>query len=111
MVPGRTSLSENRWHRDDDAHGDRQEESAHVADHIPETLGMPAIEPRFHRDCSASEFLIDLIEIDGRLVAQKGSHRQYKHPAKSGKVTIAGKPTKDIPKGALNSILRQAGLK
>jgi predicted RNA binding protein YcfA (HicA-like mRNA interferase family) len=56
--------------------------------------------------------LITLIEKDGWLLSsQEGSHRQYKHPTKSGKVTIAGEPSKDVPKGTLNSILRQAGLK
>jgi predicted RNA binding protein YcfA (HicA-like mRNA interferase family) len=35
--------------------------------------------------------VIRLIEDDGwHLVATKGSHRQYKHPLKSGRVTIAG---------------------
>jgi len=45
------------------------------------------------------------------MVAQKGSHRQYKHPTKSGRVTIAGHPKDDVAPGTLNSILRQAGLK
>lgn len=44
-------------------------------------------------------------------VAQKGSHRQYKHPTKTGKVTIAGQPGKDVPTGTLQEILKQAGLK
>jgi predicted RNA binding protein YcfA (HicA-like mRNA interferase family) len=34
-----------------------------------------------------------LIEEDGwSLVATRGSHRQFKHPSKPGRVTIAGKP-------------------
>ena len=45
------------------------------------------------------------------MVAQKGSHRQYKHPDKPGRVTVAGHPKDDIAPGTLNSILRQAGLK
>jgi predicted RNA binding protein YcfA (HicA-like mRNA interferase family) len=45
------------------------------------------------------------------LVRTKGSHRQYKHPAKSGLVTIPGKPGDDLAPGTLNSILKQAGLK
>jgi predicted RNA binding protein YcfA (HicA-like mRNA interferase family) len=53
-----------------------------------------------------------IIEDDGWvMVAQKGSHRQYKHPTKSGRVTIAGHPKDDLAPGTLNSILRQAGLK
>jgi predicted RNA binding protein YcfA (HicA-like mRNA interferase family) len=45
------------------------------------------------------------------LVKTEGSHRQYKHPSKKGKVTVAGKPSDDVRKGTLNSILKQAGLK
>ncbi len=56
--------------------------------------------------------LLRIIEKDGWfIVAQKGSHRQYKHPAKPGRVTIAGHPNDDLAPGTLNSILRQAGLK
>jgi predicted RNA binding protein YcfA (HicA-like mRNA interferase family) len=55
---------------------------------------------------------IRLIEADGwNLVATRGSHRQYRHPDKSGRVTIAGKPSDDLAPGTLNSILKQAGLK
>jgi predicted RNA binding protein YcfA (HicA-like mRNA interferase family) len=55
---------------------------------------------------------IQLIEEDGwRLVATRGSHRQYKHPTKPGRVTIAGKPSDDLAPGTQNSILKQAGLK
>jgi predicted RNA binding protein YcfA (HicA-like mRNA interferase family) len=55
---------------------------------------------------------IRLIEDDGWvLVATRGSHRQYKHAAKPGRVTIAGKPSDDLAPGTLNSILKQAGLK
>ena len=41
---------------------------------------------------------------------QVGSHRQYTHPTKSGKVTIPFH-CKDLPKGTEHSILKQAGLK
>jgi predicted RNA binding protein YcfA (HicA-like mRNA interferase family) len=44
-------------------------------------------------------------------VAQSGSHKQFKHPVKAGKVTVADHGSKDIPPGTLNSILKQAGLK
>jgi predicted RNA binding protein YcfA (HicA-like mRNA interferase family) len=54
--------------------------------------------------------VIKLIEADGwRLVRQTGSHRQFHHPAKPGTVTVAGKPSIDVPQGTLVSILRQAG--
>ncbi|MDD5288406.1 MAG: type II toxin-antitoxin system HicA family toxin [Dehalococcoidales bacterium] len=56
--------------------------------------------------------IIKLVEADGwYLVVVRGSHRQYKHHAKSGRVTIAGNPSHDIAPGTLNSILKQAGLK
>lgn len=45
------------------------------------------------------------------LVATRGSHRQFKHPTKPGRVTIAGKPSDDLAPGTLNSILKQARLK
>jgi predicted RNA binding protein YcfA (HicA-like mRNA interferase family) len=55
---------------------------------------------------------IRLIEEDGwYLVATRGSHRQFKHPSKPGRVTIAGKPSDDLAPGTRNSILKQAGLK
>jgi predicted RNA binding protein YcfA (HicA-like mRNA interferase family) len=54
---------------------------------------------------------IRLIEADGwALVRTRGSHRQYKHPSKSGLVTIPGKRGKDLPPGLQRSILKQAGL-
>jgi predicted RNA binding protein YcfA (HicA-like mRNA interferase family) len=43
-------------------------------------------------------------------VSQRGSHRQFEHPDKSGKVTVPGKMSDDLPIGTLKSILRQAGL-
>ncbi|MFO7476819.1 MAG: type II toxin-antitoxin system HicA family toxin [Methyloceanibacter sp.] len=56
--------------------------------------------------------VIRLLESEGwYLVATRGSHRQYRHLAKPGRVTIAGKPSDDIAPGALNSILKQSGLK
>ena len=56
--------------------------------------------------------LIRLLEEDRWYLARtKGSHRQFKHPEKSGTVTVAGKASIDIPRGTLNSILKQAGLK
>lgn len=45
------------------------------------------------------------------LVATRGSHRQFKHPTKVGRVTVAGKPSDDLAPGTLNSILKQSDLK
>lgn len=55
---------------------------------------------------------INIIIKDGwYLVKQVGSHRQYKHPEKPGRVTIAGKLSEDLAPGTFNSIMKQAGLK
>lgn len=56
--------------------------------------------------------VIKLLEREGWYLARsKGSHRQFKHPGKPGAVTVAGKESLDVPRGTLNSILKQAGLK
>jgi predicted RNA binding protein YcfA (HicA-like mRNA interferase family) len=55
--------------------------------------------------------VLRLLADDGWVqVGQKGSHRQFRHPIKPGKVTVAGHPSDDLPIGTLKSILRQAGL-
>lgn len=55
---------------------------------------------------------IKLIEADGwYLIVTKGSHRQYKHSTKPGRVTIAGHLSDELAPGTLNSILKQAQLK
>jgi len=56
--------------------------------------------------------LVRLLEDDGWVeVRQRGSHRQFRHPTKSGTVTVAGQESADVPPGTLNSVLKQAGLK
>ena len=56
--------------------------------------------------------IIKIIEEDGWYLARtRGSHQQYKHPTKSGLVTIAGRPGDDLATGTLNSIYKQAGIK
>jgi len=56
--------------------------------------------------------ILRLLQQDGWfLAAQRGSHRQFKHDAKPGRVTVPGKPSDDLAPGTLNSILKQAGLK
>jgi predicted RNA binding protein YcfA (HicA-like mRNA interferase family) len=56
--------------------------------------------------------ILTVLRTDGWfLVATRGSHRQFKHPVKSGRVTVAGKSSDDLAPGTLNSILNQAGLK
>ncbi len=56
--------------------------------------------------------VIKQLKADGwYLYRQRGSHRQFKHPDKPGKVTINGKKSTDITGNLLKSIERQAGLK
>jgi predicted RNA binding protein YcfA (HicA-like mRNA interferase family) len=43
-------------------------------------------------------------------VAQAGSHKQFKHPEKPGRVTVPW-PKKDLPLGTILSIEKQAGIK
>jgi predicted RNA binding protein YcfA (HicA-like mRNA interferase family) len=45
------------------------------------------------------------------IVATRGSHVQFKHPGKAGRVTVAGHPNDDLAPGTLKSILEQAKLK
>ncbi len=59
----------------------------------------------------SSREIIKLIEDDGwYYVESKGSHQQYKHPIKKGRVTVPH-PVKDVAIGTFKSIIRQAGLK
>jgi predicted RNA binding protein YcfA (HicA-like mRNA interferase family) len=45
------------------------------------------------------------------LVVTRGSHRQFKHATKAGRVTVPGKPSDVLAPGTLNSIRKQAGFK
>ncbi len=55
--------------------------------------------------------IIRMIEVDGWYrIQSKGGHRQYKHPVKSGRVTVPGQMNADLDKKTEKSILRQAGL-
>ena len=56
--------------------------------------------------------ILRLLSDDGwLLVATKGSHRQFKHEEKPGRVTVAGSNSDDLAPGTLSSILKQARLK
>jgi predicted RNA binding protein YcfA (HicA-like mRNA interferase family) len=58
-----------------------------------------------------SREIISVLQRDGWVqVAQKGSHVQFKHPVKKGRVTVPH-PERDIPVGTLKSIEKQSGLK
>lgn len=60
---------------------------------------------------TSSKELIQLLKNDGwEMVAARGSHYQFKHPLKKGRITVPH-PKKDIPNGTAQAILKQAGLK
>jgi len=60
------------------------------------------------RSLSRREVIKWLTEDGWTEVASEGSHRQFRHPTKPGRVTVPH-PRKDIPAGTLRSIYRQAG--
>ena len=56
--------------------------------------------------------VIRLLERDGwKLLVTRGSHRQFRHPEKPGRVTVSGNLGDDMPKGTFASVRRQAGLR
>jgi predicted RNA binding protein YcfA (HicA-like mRNA interferase family) len=72
---------------------------------LDEGIGFQRVETMKYRD------VIKQLEANGwYLHSIVGSHQQFKHPVKTGRVTVAGKGGKDVPAGTLKSILKQAGL-
>jgi predicted RNA binding protein YcfA (HicA-like mRNA interferase family) len=72
----------------------------------------PASQRSSDKDLVKVRVIIKLIERDGwRQVGQRGSHRQFEHPTKSGKVTVPGHRNGDVGPEMRANILRQAGLK
>lgn len=58
-----------------------------------------------------SKQVIQCLESEGWYLDRvKGSHHQFKHPVKPGRVTVKH-PDSDIPAGTLHSIQKQAGWK
>ncbi len=56
--------------------------------------------------------VIELLEADGWVkVKIKGDHRQFKHPSKTGKVTVRGHLNETVSQELLNSMWKQAGWK
>ncbi len=56
--------------------------------------------------------VLKLLSNDGWYrVRSRDGHRQFKHPTKPGRVTVSGKLSDELPRGTLESILKQAGLK
>jgi predicted RNA binding protein YcfA (HicA-like mRNA interferase family) len=56
--------------------------------------------------------VVRMLQADGwQLIATRGSHRQFKHASKPGRVMVPGKPSDDLAPGTLNGIFKQEGLK
>jgi predicted RNA binding protein YcfA (HicA-like mRNA interferase family) len=56
--------------------------------------------------------MLRILKKDGwKQVAQVGSHRQFKHPVKGGRVTVSGKMNDDVNPKRWDSMMKQAGLK
>ncbi len=54
--------------------------------------------------------VIEMLEADGWVkVTTRGSHRQYTHPTKKGRVTVNGSKSDNLSQFLLNSIFKQAG--
>ena len=78
---------------------------------IPLDLGIATHSRWLARSRHEVRDLLQLLEQEGWRVARtRGSHRQLKHAAKPGTVTVAGKPSADVPPGTLRAILKQARL-
>ncbi len=75
------------------------------------TRGTTAHDHRTDRLVKVRE-VIKKLEADGwRHVSTRGSHRQFKHPSKPGRVTVPGKPSDDLAPGTLKSIWTQSGIR
>jgi predicted RNA binding protein YcfA (HicA-like mRNA interferase family) len=59
---------------------------------------------------SSREVIKQLLKNGWFEVAQVGSHKQFKHASKVGRVTVPH-PKRDLPVGTLKSIEKQAGIK
>ena len=54
---------------------------------------------------------LKMLRLDGWVLRnQEGSHRQFVHPTKAGKVTVAGHESDEMPPKTLKSIMKQAGI-
>jgi predicted RNA binding protein YcfA (HicA-like mRNA interferase family) len=75
------------------------------------SLKCQTITPIDLKSYKVSEVIKMLKDDNWYLVAQKGSHRQFKHTSKNGRVTINGKPSDTLSQFLLNNIFKQAGWK
>jgi predicted RNA binding protein YcfA (HicA-like mRNA interferase family) len=56
--------------------------------------------------------ILRMLREDGwYLIATRGSHRQFKHSSRPGRVTVPRKLSDDLAPGTLGSILKQSGMR
>ena len=92
------------------------DKSASFCDNAPARRSSVSLDVICYRASSAPVMKVsDVLRMLGDdgwfLASQRGSHRQFKHPSKPGRVTVACKPSDDLAPGTFNSILKQSGLK
>ncbi len=75
------------------------------------SLKSQTITPIDLKSYKVSEVIKMLKDDNWYLIAQKGSHRQFKHATKHGRVTINGKKSDTLSQFLLNNIFKQAGWK
>ena len=86
---------------------DRETPNMHNGNEVIEVAGR-----RLFVTCMKVRDVIKLLEADGWYqVSMKGDHRQFKHPVKRGRVTVAGHLSIDVPPGTLSNIFKQAQFK
>src|SRR6185503_16598034 len=79
---------------------------------VPRHSRIAGASVRCERPAMKVRDVVRMLQADGWLhVRTRGSHRQFKHSTKDGRVTVPGKANDDLAAGTLNSILKQAGLK
>ena len=103
-----------RYHQPNPWPGDGKDYSVqlHVNDVAAFISALGEIHPSAHNCAVKVSEILRLLHEDGwLLVVTRGSHRQFKHPSKSGRVTVPGKPSDELAPGTLNSIRKQAGFK
>ena len=85
-----------------------------AAGRLANTLGraLGAVRRSEHNSPVKVSEILRMLHDDGwLLVVTRGSHRQFKHPNKPGRVTVPGKPSDELAPGTLNSIRKQSGIK
>jgi predicted RNA binding protein YcfA (HicA-like mRNA interferase family) len=108
----RRALAPNPSLNSDVPYGGFARRSGPPASSIPLGRALGALRRSAHNCGVKVSEILRLLNADGwYLVMTRGSHRQFKHPSKRGRVTVPGKPSDELAPGTLNSIRKQAGFK